>query len=206
MERAIKRDAAPSRNRTPALPTFEVRDLAVPGVEPVSFSLEPGGAASLAGPSGVGKTRLLRAMADLEPHDGEVRLDGTPSGAVAPREWRRRVALVPAESAWWERTVAEHFPAWPPTHMEALALAPAMGERSVEHLSSGERQRLALLRALAAEPGVLLLDEVTANLDRENAQRVDAVVERLRERGVAVVRVGHDSGPGPGTRIEVRPA
>lgn len=156
----------------------------------------------LAGASGVGKTRLLRAMADLDPHAGDVALDNTPQERFTPSEWRRRVALVPTESAWWLSAAGDHFTTWPPPHLAALALDEGVGSRPVERLSSGERQRLAVLRALDLHPEVLLLDEVAANLDQDNAWRLEALVTQLRrEQGVAVVRVAHgDTG---GKRIEV---
>lgn len=173
----------------------------------MSFALDGSQCLALSGPSGVGKTRLLRAMADLEPHEGLVTLDGTASAEVPAPEWRRRVALVPAESAWWERTAAAHFPAWPPPDLDTLLLDERIGGRPVEQLSTGERQRLALLRALAAGPDVLLLDEPTANLDADNAARLDRVVDELRRRrGVCVVRVGHAGKGDPVERIEVAPA
>lgn len=189
------------------MPGFQVHQLAVHGIRPVSFTLDSGEHVALTGPSGVGKTRLLRAMADLEPHAGEVALGGRSSNTVAAPAWRRRVALVPTESAWWFRTAAEHFPRWPPPDLKALALPARIGDRPVEQLSSGERQRLALLRALAGDPDVLLLDEPTANLDDDNAARLDRVVAALRrERGVCVVRVGHGGMPSESRRIEVEPA
>lgn len=171
---------------------FAVEGLAVPGTEPVSFRLSPGEALGMSGPSGIGKTRLLRAMADLEPHDGRVSLDGSDQSEFPPHQWRRTVVYLASESAWWHPRVAEHFAAWPRTGLADLGLEEAMGERFVEGLSSGERQRLAALRAAALAPRVLLLDEPTANLDPDSAAAVeDLVAAQRRDAGLMVVWVTH---------------
>lgn len=171
---------------------FAVEALAVPGTEPVSFRLSPGEALGMAGPSGIGKTRLLRAMADLEPHDGRVSLDGSDQSAFPPHQWRRAVVYLPSESAWWHPRVVEHFAGWPPRGLAELGLDESIGNRFVEQLSSGERQRLAALRAQALAPRVLLLDEPTANLDPDSAAAVEALVAvQRREEGLMVVWVTH---------------
>lgn len=171
---------------------FAVEGLAVPGTEPVSFRLSAGEALGVAGPSGIGKTRLLRAMADLEPHEGRVSLDGSDQSAFPPHQWRQAVVYLPSESAWWHPRVAEHFNRWPPPGLAALGLDETIGDRFVEQLSSGERQRLAALRAAALGPRVLLLDEPTANLDPGSAAAVeDLVAAQRRDAGLMVVWVTH---------------
>lgn len=170
---------------------FTVEGLAVPGTEPISFRLSPGEALGVAGPSGIGKTRLLRALADLEPHQGRIRLDGVDQSAFPPHQWRRAVVYLPSESAWWHPRVAEHFTKWPPQNLASLGLGETVGEQFIERLSSGERQRLAALRAVGAGPSVLLLDEPTANLDPESAAAFEALVTRQREQGLMVVWVTH---------------
>ncbi|TKA88423.1 ATP-binding cassette domain-containing protein [Guyparkeria sp. SB14A] len=173
---------------------FEVKELSGPNVPPVSFALAAGQVLPVRGESGVGKSQMLRALADLSPHEGEVCLDGTEQQAMPATDWRRQVVLVPAESGWWAETVAEHFPARPPESSWArLRLRDALWESPVERLSSGERQRLAVLRALALEPRVLLLDEPTANLDRDNAEAMAGLLlDYLLERQAAAVWISHD--------------
>jgi ABC-type multidrug transport system ATPase subunit len=173
---------------------FEVKDLAGANVPPVSFALDRGSVLAVEGESGIGKSQMLRALADLAPHEGEVRLDGAAQQAMPPTDWRRRVVLVPAESGWWADHVAAHFAACPPADWwERLNLKPALWEAAVERLSSGERQRLAVLRALVLEPRVLLLDEPTANLDPVNARAMVALLQDyVREHGAAAVWVSHN--------------
>ena len=173
---------------------FEVKDLCGPNVPRVSFALAAGEVLPVRGESGVGKSQMLRALADLSPHEGEISLAGVEQQSMPATDWRRQVALVPAESGWWADTVAEHFPS-PPSEAwwERLRLRAALWESPVERLSSGERQRLAVLRALALEPRVLLLDEPTANLDRENAEAMARLLlDYLRDQAAAAVWISHD--------------
>ena len=173
---------------------FEVKDLQGRHVPRVSFSLEAGEVLTVQGESGVGKSQLLRALVDLSPHDGEVWLDGAEQRAMPATDWRRQVGLVPAESGWWADTVAEHFPSRPPDEWwERLRLRSELWESPVDRLSSGERQRLAVLRALVLMPRVLLLDEPTANLDRDNAAAMaDVLLGYVSEHRAAAVWISHN--------------
>jgi ABC-type iron transport system FetAB ATPase subunit len=149
----------------------------------------------VSGPSGAGKTLLLRALADLDPHEGEVRLDGVATRRIPPPVWRRRVGLLAAESAWWGERVRDHFQGDPTAGLERLGLPTAALDWEVRRLSTGERQRLALLRLLENRPEVLLLDEPTANLDDAGRACVEALIRDYREAGgAAVVWVAHDAG------------
>jgi putative ABC transport system ATP-binding protein len=170
---------------------LELDRLQRPAIGPVSLTLAAGECVCISGPSGAGKSQLLRAIADLDPHDGEVRLSGMPADSVAPPEWRRQVGLLPPESSWWLQRVSDHFKAGVP--LAEVGLAEDILEQPVARLSSGEKQRLALLRLLANQPRVLLLDEPTANLDPENTRRVEAMIAAYRTaRGAAVIWVSHD--------------
>ncbi len=176
-----------------SLERLRIERLRTRHVGPVELGLQAGECVFLSGPSGSGKTLLLRAVADLDPHDGEVYLDGVPCGSIAPPQWRRRVALLAAESQWWRARVGEHFCRTDPRGLARLGFAPRTMDWTVERLSSGERQRLALLRLLCNEPRVLLLDEPTANLDADSARRAEELVDEYRrDTGAAVVWVSHD--------------
>ncbi|MBB3229457.1 ABC transporter ATP-binding protein [Halomonas stenophila] len=167
--------------------------LDVGDLRPVSLRVAAGEVLCLAGPSGAGKSRLLRAIADLEPHGGMVTLGELAQADLPGHAWRRRVMLVPAESQWWAERVGDHFPAGDVRGLSTLGLTPAVLDWPVGRLSSGEKQRLALLRALARGPSVLLLDEPTANLDDATTRGVEAwLMARIREGGWPVIWVAHD--------------
>lgn len=172
---------------------LRVEDLVSHNLGPVSLSLDAGECVCLSGPSGAGKTLLLRAMADLDPHTGQVLLDGVECQRLRAHEWRRRVAMLPAESHWWHPTVGEHFLHADAALVESLGFERGVMAWQVSRMSSGERQRLALLRMLTHQPRVLLLDEVSANLDAENVRRVETLIAAYRaEHNAAVLWVSHD--------------
>ena len=161
----------------------------------VSLTVAPGEIVCLSGASGSGKSRLLRALADLDPHEGDVTLGGDRQSRVAAHCWRGWVMLVPAESSWWGMTVAEHFLDPLPGSLQAFGLPGEVLDWEVARLSSGEKQRLAVLRALSHRPRVLLLDEPTANLDAESTRRVERwLVDHVRHDALPVLWVAHDQG------------
>lgn len=158
---------------------FVLDKIAFGGIAPLSMQLAAGECVGLRGESGCGKTRLLRALADMDEHAGSAALDGVEANAMPANQWRRQVALLPAESQWWHDTVGEHFtdrqailPA-----LDAMGFTEATLHWQVSRCSSGEKQRLAILRLLANQPRVLLLDEPTANLDPDNTIRVERLIQ-----------------------------
>jgi ABC-type iron transport system FetAB ATPase subunit len=182
---------------------LSLKAFSTPLLDPFDLELEAGECVTLNGPSGSGKSRLLRAIADLDPHAGEAWCDGTEQQALSGPAWRRRVALLPAESAWWSDRVGDHFEQLDAATLDLLKLPADAGDWQVTRLSSGERQRLALLRLLSVKPEVLLLDEPTANLDLTNIERVEGLIEHWRrEHRTAVFWVSHD--PGQQQRVSTR--
>lgn len=160
----------------------------------VNLAVAGGQVICLSGSSGSGKSRLLRAVADLEAHGGRITLDGTEQRTLPAHQWRRRVVMVPSDSQWWFDDVGSHFPHDAVTQLPAALGFPAdvMGW-SVSRLSSGERQRLALWRALILRPDALLLDEPTANLDGEMTGAVETwLLEEIRQRKIGTLWVAHD--------------
>ncbi|HEY9149146.1 MAG TPA: ATP-binding cassette domain-containing protein [Gammaproteobacteria bacterium] len=171
-----------------------IKQLRTHHVGPLDLAVAHGECVVLSGASGAGKTLLLRAIADLDEHEGEVRLDGHSCRAMRAHEWRRRVALLPAESQWWGEHIGDHFSRVDETLLGELGFRPEVMGWQVARCSTGERQRLALLRLLQHAPEVLLLDEPTASLDAENVARVEALLQRLRrERQLALLWVSHDT-------------
>jgi ABC-type iron transport system FetAB ATPase subunit len=166
---------------------------------PCSLHITVGECISLRGPSGCGKSLLLRAIADLDSHDGQVYLDGAPCEDVPAPQWREKVCLLPAESQWWYDDVGAHFSAQPIrafiSHFEALGFDERALTWEVRRLSSGEKQRLALARALMNQPQVLLLDEPTASLDPQSIFAVEKLVaDYQRQTGACALWVSHEAG------------
>jgi putative ABC transport system ATP-binding protein len=174
---------------------LQIRDLRTNVLKPASLSLSAGECLAVRGPSGAGKTLLLRAMADLDPNEGLVRLDGRDRSTITGPEWRRLVGYVPADPGWWADTVGEHFSDW----TAALALVRDLGFPDeakawpIARLSTGERLRLALIRALMVRPKVLLLDEPTAALDPASVAAVESLIAAQLRAGLAVLWVTHDA-------------
>jgi phosphate-transporting ATPase len=160
-----------------------------------SFTLRDGECMAVRGPSGSGKTLLLRAIADLDPNDGTVRLDGILRESVPAPLWRRWITYVAAEPGWWADRVAEHFADWPETAplVAELGLPAGVADWSVQRLSTGERQRLGLARALALNSRVLLLDEPTSGLDPDSVRAVEAVIAARRAAGTSLLWATHDA-------------
>ncbi len=168
------------------------------------FEAAKGACIAITGASGSGKSLLLRQIADLDAGEGEVFLDGVARSATPAPAWRRQVAYVAAESGWWEDKVGAHFPDLP----AARAMAPAMGlkpelfDGHVLRLSTGERQRLALLRTLLPNPPVLLLDEPTGALDEASQAMVETLLAARLATGCTILLVTHD--PAQAARLAQR--
>lgn len=162
----------------------------------LSFDLEPGACLGISGPSGSGKTRLLRALADLDPWKGVLTCQGRSPTRMPAHQWRQRVMWLPADSLWWTSTVREGLA--PITDsvsrlLDCVGLEHTLLDAQTAHLSSGEKQRLSLVRAFLLNPSVLLLDEPTAHVDTATRQHVEQCIQRMREeRGLCCLWVSHD--------------
>ena len=176
------------------MPALVLHQLRTRHVGPIDLAIGAGECVCIRGASGSGKSLLLRAIADLDPHQGEARLDARACTAMPAPQWRRQVALVMAEGQWWAETVRAHFadgcdPAW----LDRLGLPSAALDWEVARCSTGERQRLALLRTLMRQPAALLLDEPTGNLDEDSTARVEALLDDYRRaHDAALLWVSHD--------------
>jgi ABC-type iron transport system FetAB ATPase subunit len=148
----------------------------------------------LSGPSGSGKSLLLRAIADLIVHQGDSSLDDKKCSTVNPVTWRQWVGLLPAESAWWQDRVGDHFKQQNHDYLKELNLPVESLDWEVSRCSTGEKQRLAIARLLQLKPKALLLDEPTASLDAESVKSVEMVIQDYaKEFNVPVIWVSHDN-------------
>jgi ABC-type multidrug transport system ATPase subunit len=134
-------------------------------------------------------------IADLEPNEGDVFLDGANRWGFSAPAWRRQVVYTSAEPGWWHDQVAAHFQGDTLTFarvmLPRLALTAATFESGVVHLSTGERQRLALIRALALQSPVLLLDEPTGALDQDSTDLVEVALRERLSAGTTILMVTH---------------
>jgi len=178
---------------------LRIDNLKVGDLPVLTFAVADGECLAVEAPSGGGKTRLIRAIADLDPSEGQIFLDGAERREMTGPAWRRLVRYVAAEPGWWTETPRGAFPAEDVAARRIARLLPALGlstellDRPIALLSTGERQRLALARALIDAPRVLLLDEPTAALDPVSS---GLVVEEIRYQmlsGVSVILVSHDA-------------
>ncbi len=173
-------------------------------VDGVSFDVADGELVVIVGPSGCGKSSLLRAIAGLDPVvAGRVVLDGADVSTLPPE--KRRIGLVFQDHALFPHRRVEQNIAFGLTHLDRAARSrrvdellelvrlPGVGKRYPHELSGGEQQRIALARALAPDPAVVLLDEPFASLDPSLRDDVRTdVIEALRLRNAAAVLVTHD--------------
>lgn len=151
------------------------------------------GITALAAPSGSGKSRLFGAIADLLVNTGEVSLGGINRNDMAATEWRKMVRYVSSEPSWWAATAQDHLPDDDMVKQLAnrFGLADELLRQPIDQLSTGEKQRFGLIRALVDKPKVLLLDEPTAALDHDTSLKVEAEFMRLAKDGCLIFIISH---------------
>ena len=181
------------------------------GVAEVDLEVAPGEVVGLLGPNGAGKSTLIRVLAGvLGPYRGSIRVCGDELSGLTRRELARRLAVVPQESgAEVPFTALETALLGRHPHLAGLAFesdrdvelarralarvgAAELAHRPLAELSSGERQRVVVARALAQDTPVLLLDEPTSFLDLRYQVELFDLLRELARGGRAVVAVLHD--------------
>ena len=180
-------------------PLIETRKLSagyggVPAVRDLDISVAPGEIVALLGPNGAGKTTTLLTLAgELGPISGEVLFEGTPTKAPLHQRAKRGVALVTEErSVFMGLTTAANLRLGRGDPAKALELFPELDKlmrRRAGLLSGGEQQILTLARALAAEPKLLLADELSLGLAPLVVQRLLRAVRQAADRGLGVLLV-----------------
>ena len=174
-------------------------------------TIKPGDWLCLIGPNGAGKSSILRAVAGLAAHTGEINVDGSPLRLRTSRRRAELVAYVPQSPVLPDEMLAfeyvllgrnpyvsyfggesAHDRAMVHNVLRRLDLD-QFADRELGSLSGGEQQRLVIARALAQEAPILLLDEPTSALDIGHQQQALELVDRLRrENGLTVISAMHD--------------
>ncbi|QWV91788.1 ATP-binding cassette domain-containing protein [Geomonas oryzisoli] len=182
---------------------------AVELLDGISFSAKAGEITAIIGPSGGGKSTLIRLINRLtDPSEGRITIGGTDIATMDPLKLRRMVALVPQKPFMFEGTVLDNLqmpfryrhqdpPAAQSTEVtEVLTLARLdrdLLERDSRSLSLGQQQRVGVARALITKPQVLLLDEPTSALDRRTSDELTATLREIcHGRNLTMIMVTHD--------------
>jgi iron complex transport system ATP-binding protein len=178
----------------------------------LEFQVLKGELVGILGPNGSGKSTLLKVMDGLlRPHEGMVRLKGSPLGQYSRSELAAEVAMVAQESHFrfsfsaLEVVLMGRFPHLGRFQFEGtrdmevarqvLGATHSLGlaDRSIDELSGGEKQRVLIARALAQEPSIILLDEPTSFLDLRFKREIFELVASLaQDKGLSVLVVSHD--------------
>lgn len=196
---------------------IEVRGLgfSFPGrmklLDGLSFDIEPGKVHLIRGANGSGKSTLAALlMRGYTPQEGRITVGGTDIRNIPPDRWRRHISIVPQKPDIFDGTILDNivmgdsgYDIREVTAACAIAgLAPTLESlpggllaHTGEHagrLSGGERQKVALARALYRRPKVLILDEAATHLDSDSRTRLTETILTLKEKGITVILISHE--------------
>ena len=169
-------------------------------IKGISFTVEPGQTIALVGPSGAGKSTLVQLLHRFyDPIKGEIRIDGTPIKTVQQSSYLQQIGIVPQETILFGGTILKNIEYAKPgvTEEEVIQAAKAanahtfimetpegyetiVGEKGIR-LSAGQRQRIAIARAILKNPRILILDEATSALDNESELLIQEALKRLMQ-------------------------
>jgi len=171
----------------------------------INLDIEKGKYLTVIGPSGSGKSTFMRILASMiSATSGEVLFNGKPISGIEPTEYRRKVSYAFQQPTLFGKTIKDNlaFPfevrnqefdeAKVISYLKMVNLDETYIDKSVNDVSGGEKQRIAMLRNLIFPPEVLITDEVTTGLDTENKKIVHKMLEEFNKRGVTILRVTHD--------------
>lgn len=174
-------------------------------LDAINLIVDEGDLLTITGPSGGGKSTLLRVIASLlTPTSGDIYFDGTLQKDYEYTEYRRKVSYSFQQPSLFGETVRDNlvFPyeirALEPDqptileHLQSVDLPANYLDKNITALSGGERQRVALLRNILFLPKILLLDEVTAGLDEKTKTIIHRLIKQIQEKGTAIIQVTHD--------------
>ncbi len=170
----------------------------------LTISVESCDFISVTGPSGSGKSTFLKLCSHLvSPVDGDIIFRGKSINEYNPAEFRKQIVYCSQTPFLFGETVQDNmdFPfilrnVKPDQSrikdlFSLFQMEDGYLKKEVRNLSGGEKQRLALIRALIFEPEILLLDEVTSALDADNAQVTEAIISKMNKKGISVLWVTH---------------
>lgn len=189
---------------------FDVQDLSYQVgdkeiLKRISVEIEKGKYITVVGPSGSGKSTFMRILASMiSQTSGKVLFNGKTVDSYEPTEYRQRVSYAFQQPTLFGKTVRDNlmFPfevrneefdeSKVKQYLKMVNLDESYLDKSVNDVSGGEKQRIALLRNLIFPPEVLITDEVTAGLDVENKNIVHSMLNEFNQRGLTILRVTHD--------------
>jgi len=189
---------------------FRTETIQTTALNKVSFSVEKGEFVAIMGPSGCGKSTLLNILGLLDESDGgEYYFEGIPTAGMSELN-RTRLRKGKIGFVFQNFNLIEEMTVFENVELPLLALRvrPAERKRKVQEvldrmqighrkdhfpqqLSGGQQQRVAIARAVVSEPGLVLADEPTGNLDSANGEEVMRLLEQLNESGTTIVMVTH---------------
>jgi iron complex transport system ATP-binding protein len=181
-------------------------------IEHINISLEPGQVLAIQGPNGSGKSTMMKGLArQLKPSCGTISIDGQNIWNMNILDFARQVAYVPQSletpnemtvnelvrlgrnphQNWWSNQLSKADIATISSALDRCGLT-RLGQKKLNELSGGEKQRALIAMALAQEPHFILMDEPTANLDFRYQLEVIAIIKELKEQKIGIATILHD--------------
>lgn len=190
-------------------PLLELKDVSLKVAEKilldqVSLIINKGDFISLSGPSAAGKSTFFRVCSNLlSPTSGDIFFKGNRYEDYCPLELRKNIAYCCQNSYLFGNTVMDNMifpyfvrhlePDLKRIHflLELFQMSEDYLKRPIDKLSGGEKQKIALIRSLIFMPEMLLLDEITSALDRDNAKIVEDIIHSLNTEGITIMWITH---------------